>query len=100
MTCPGCGLERHPTSCIDALRAEDARLREEIERLREQLNHRTIQADRLYRALVDLVEAGKYVSPIAGAVATKASVKDLRNAGNFMKATEKARAALQKDQGE
>ncbi len=46
------------------------------------------------RALRELVEACEYVKPFAGAVAVKASVKDIRQAGRFVKAVEIARAAL------
>ena len=45
-------------------------------------------------ALKELTDACAYVAPIAGAVATKASVKDIRNAGRFMAAVEKAQTAI------
>jgi hypothetical protein len=45
-------------------------------------------------ALRDLVDACEYVSPIAGAVATEASVKHIREASRFMKAIDNARTVL------
>jgi hypothetical protein len=53
----------------------------------------------LLGALMALVEAGEYVSPIVGAVATEATVKDIRRAGNFVEATDRARAAIAKAKG-
>ena len=50
--------------------------------------------DRLRDALNELIEACAYVSPIAGAVATTASVKDIRNAGRFIAAVEAAKETL------
>jgi hypothetical protein len=47
--------------------------------------------DRLRDALNELIEACAYVSPIAGAVATTPSVKDIRNAGRFIAAVEAAK---------
>jgi hypothetical protein len=46
MTCPGCGLDRHTTSCIDALRARIAELEEALvdERERNALLQRDARA--------------------------------------------------------
>lgn len=54
------------------------------------------EADRDYLAAIlrKLVDACDYVKPFAGAVAVKASVKDIRQAGRFVKAVEKAKSAL------
>jgi hypothetical protein len=52
--------------------------------------------DEMLAALCELVDACAYVSPIAGAVATEASVKQIRQAGRIMKAISTARAAIAK----
>jgi len=46
------------------------------------------------QALRELVEVCEYVKPFAGAVAVKASVKDIRQAGRFVKAVERAKATI------
>lgn len=45
-------------------------------------------------ALRELVDACGYVKPFSGAVATSASVKDVRHAGRFMAAVENAKKIL------
>lgn len=55
--------------------------------------------DELVAALRELSAACEYVAPIAGAVATKSTVKHLRNAGRFMAACAAARVALAKVEG-
>ena len=66
----------------------DDESQEEIAALRQKI-------DRLQAALEQLIEACEYVKPFAGAVAVKASVKDIRKAGSFVKAVETARRALE-----
>lgn len=56
--------------------------------------HLLANAERLFEALEELVGACEYVAPFAGAVATEASVKHIRQAGRFVAAMDKARAAL------
>lgn len=53
----------------------------------------------VYDALRNLLDACAYVSPIAGAVATKPSVKDLRAAGRFMDAIAEAEAVIDRNTG-
>lgn len=52
--------------------------------------------DELVEALEELREQCKGVAPFANAVATSASVKDIRRVGKFMAACDKADAALQR----
>jgi hypothetical protein len=71
-------------------------LADEIKILRSAKRQFEAEIARLRAALGNLVDACAYVSPIAGAVATEASVKHIRQAGKFMKAVEQAREALGK----
>jgi hypothetical protein len=83
------------TIIADAIQAERDRLRADFNDCnftRETLKQQVIS---LRAALEELVDACEYVKPFAGAVAVKASVKDIRKAGSFVKAVEIARRALE-----
>lgn len=81
------------TACLHCHRMGEV-VKTEVDRIKVQRDHALIEMERARRELENLVEACAYVSPIAGAVATNPSVKDIRAAAKFVKAVESARALL------